>query len=126
MPAMSILIIDDEEDFVDMVKMRLEAMGCKVAVAYDGEQGLAKINSQKIDVVFLDVVLPDIDGMDILKAIKKDKSAPQVFMMTAYSTDARAKQARLLGADGYFSKDVDIKKEVEEAIGKAIKIKKGN
>ena len=80
-----ILVIDDEPQLVDMVKMRLEANGFQVLSAKDGKEGLEKVRQEKPDLVLLDVMMPGMDGFEVFKRIKKDPKTMliPVIMLTA-------------------------------------------
>ncbi len=112
-----ILIVDDEPDFLELFSMRLEANGFKVVTAKNGIEALEKVEKEKPDAVLLDVMLPPgIDGLEVLKRIrKKDKKLP-VFMISAYSTDEMFKLAEKFGSFGYIVKTGDLQKEVEHVV----------
>ena len=85
--AKKILIVDDEEDFVDMVKMRLKANGYETSEAYNGTEGLKKAENENPDLILLDIMMPKKDGYTMLRELKvKDatKSIP-VIVLTAKS-----------------------------------------
>ena len=67
----TILIVEDEEKVAWPLKQRLEKEGFLVDVAYDGQEALKKVNERKPDLILLDLVLPVIDGMTVLKKLKK-------------------------------------------------------
>ena len=80
-----ILIVDDEVQLVDMVKMRLEANNYDVIVAYDGQEGLDKARKEKPDLIILDLMLPKMDGYKVCRMLKFDekyKNIP-ILMLTA-------------------------------------------
>ena len=65
-----LLVVDDEEDFVEMLSLRLEELGEKVTVAYSGQEGLDTLVNTPIDVVILDIKMPGMDGIEASKQIK--------------------------------------------------------
>jgi DNA-binding response OmpR family regulator len=73
-----ILIIDDEVDFVKLLRFRLEANGCFVISAYNGEAGLEEAKRNKPDLILLDILLPKLDGYSVLKKIKDDTSISNI------------------------------------------------
>jgi len=108
-----ILIVDDEADFIKMISIRLIAHGYTVITAADGKDGLAKIASEKPDAVLLDILMPKIDGLRVLKIVRKrDKDLP-IFIITAYSDQKRFRLAKQLNASGFIVKTGDLAKEVE-------------
>jgi len=109
---LKILLVDDEPMFIEMIKVRLEANDCHVESASNGKEALEKIESNSFGGVLLDILMPVLDGMATLEILrKKDKDLP-VFMLTAFSTQDRIKQAKKLGATGYLVKDGELKSEI--------------
>jgi len=85
--AKKILIVDDEKDFVDMVKIRLKVNGYETSEAYDGTEGLKKAENENPDLILLDVMMPNKDGYTMLRDLKGNvatKSIP-VIVLTAKS-----------------------------------------
>ena len=116
-----ILIIDDEEAICKGCRLALTDLNHSVDICMTGRQGLDALLSDKYDVVLLDMKLPDIDGMEILKSVRKEKSGLQVIVMTAYSTIPNAVEAMKLGAFDYLAKpfsDDELALAVEKAIEK--------
>lgn len=112
MAKMKILLVDDEPMFIEIMKTRLEADGCEVITASDGKQALDRIAQDKPDAVLLDILMPVLDGMSALEMIrKKDKELP-VYMLTAFSTEDRIKEAKRAGASGFLVKDGELKEEI--------------
>ncbi|MDI6758876.1 MAG: response regulator [Candidatus Omnitrophota bacterium] len=108
-----ILIADDEPDFLQMVKMRLETNGYEIITASDGKEVLDKIKADKPDAVFLDILMPQLDGLKVLREIRKrDKKLP-VFMITAFSNEERFELANKLNASGFIIKTSDLSKEIK-------------
>lgn len=112
-----VLVIDDETDFLNLLKIRLEANDYDVVVAAGGKEGLEEIKKKKFDAVLLDILIPGFDGFEVLKKIKRlDKTLP-VFMITAFSTKERFKMANKLSAAGFIVKTNDLKEEIEQITG---------
>ena len=108
-----ILLVDDEPDFVELIKYRLEANDYQVETAATGKTALKMLVNAEFDAVLLDILMPEIDGIEVLKTIRKtDKSLP-VFMLTAYSDKAKFKLANESGASGYIVKTSDLQKQIE-------------
>ena len=108
-----ILVVDDEVDFLEVVKLRLEASGYEVVTAKSGEEALAKIKAEKPAVVLLDILMPGIDGLEVLKRIRKTDENLPVYIITAFSTEERFKVANRFGASGFIVKTDDLGKEVD-------------
>ena len=107
-----ILVVDDELEFLKMIRMRLEANYYEVVTATSGAEALDKVSKYKLDAVLLDILMPGIDGLEALRRIRKmDESLP-VYIITAFSTDERFKAANKLGASGFIVKTDDLAKEV--------------
>ena len=104
-----VLVVDDVPDNVDILQMRLEAQGYEVATAADGEAGLAAIREKLPDLVLLDIQMPKMDGIEVVKAVKADETLPftPVIMVTARA-DAKDVVAGIeAGGDDYLTKPVD-------------------
>jgi DNA-binding response OmpR family regulator len=98
-----ILVIDDEVSICDLLKINLEAEGYEVFTSYNGRDALSKIESMKPDLLILDLMLPEIDGLDICKKVTTENPIP-IIMLTA-KTDLVDKVLGLeLGADDYITK----------------------
>ncbi|WP_182870018.1 response regulator transcription factor [Rhodopirellula sp. JC639] len=84
-----IVVIDDDRGIVLGVQMRLRHAGFEVAVAYDGTEGLELIRSQNPDLVLLDVQMPNLDGLSVLKSLREDPDlvTPPVIMLSASLQD---------------------------------------
>lgn len=101
---MRILVVEDEERIADFVNRGLENCGYSVELAHTGEAALAKLRSADYDLVILDLILPDMDGLSILGKLRARKSSPPVLILSARSTlDDRVKGLEL-GADDYLIK----------------------
>jgi len=74
----TILIIEDDEFFRDLVDKKLISEGFDVAKAVDGEEGIKKIKEEKPDLILLDLLLPNIDGFEVLERIKKDPATASI------------------------------------------------
>jgi len=132
MPITNVLIIDDEKRFLQTTRKLLEKQGYTVYTATDGLSGITRLRVKRIDVVILDVKMPGMDGVEVLRKIKADFPLVEVVMLTGHSTVESAIEGLQLGAFDYLTKPCDIpvliqkidaagdkKKSAEEKIRKA-------
>jgi DNA-binding response OmpR family regulator len=101
--AVRVLIIDDDVRLFELLSSYLEQNGVSAARAPDGEQGLTRLASATFDAIFLDVMMPGLDGLEVLRKIR-EKSAIPVIMLTAKGDEADRVVGLELGADDYLSK----------------------
>ena len=99
-----VLIVDDEEEFVEALAERLTIRDYDVTKSLTGEDALEKVRHYNFDVVILDVRLPGMDGIDILKEIKRIKPLTEVVMLTGHATVESAIEGMKLGAFDYLMK----------------------
>jgi DNA-binding response OmpR family regulator len=99
-----VLLVDDEKDFVEMLGLRLEDTGEIVTAAYSGQECLAVLEKNEIDVVILDIKMPGMDGIATLKEIKNKFPLVEVIMLTGHGTTESAVQGMKLGAFDYLLK----------------------
>ena len=104
MKSLKILIIDDEEVICNACHLILSERGHFVELKTDGAAGIKALQSNNYDVVLLDMMLPDMEGMEILKMIKQKPVHASVIVITGYSTVENALKAMKLGAADYLSK----------------------
>ena len=102
-----ILVIDDDSQIQELLKMFLENNGCEVAVASTGEKGLAKVRKSNFDLVLLDIILPDAGGVEVLKNIKKISPNAPVLMITGGTDVDIAESCLRDGAVDYITKPFD-------------------
>ncbi len=98
-----VLVVDDEKTLVKALSFNLEKEGFKVEQAYDGEEALQKVFDLKPDIVVLDLMLPEIDGFEVCRQIRKKLEVP-IIMLTARSEDIDKVLGLELGADDYLTK----------------------
>jgi two-component system alkaline phosphatase synthesis response regulator PhoP len=104
--AVKILVCDDERSIVRLIQVNLERQGWEVVPAYDGKEGLEKIRSEKPDIVVLDVMMPYMDGFEVLKNLRRDPQTQNlpVVMLTAKAQDKDVFEGYHYGADIYLTK----------------------
>jgi two-component system alkaline phosphatase synthesis response regulator PhoP len=101
-----ILIVDDEADIVKMLEYNLKKEGFRVISALDGHAGLKAVEKQRPDIIILDLMLPEIDGLEVCRSLRqnRDTMAIPVIMLTAKSQEADKIVGLELGADDYITK----------------------
>jgi two-component system sensor histidine kinase/response regulator len=110
MPASKILVIDDQPINVQLLKRKLEREGLQVAAAYNGREGLEAIERNKPDLILLDVMMPDMDGIEVcqrLQANEATRSIPVIFI-TARTTKESKLEGLAVGAVDYITKPIDL------------------
>lgn len=98
-----ILVVDDEKPISDIIKFNLVKEGFTVITAYDGEEAVAKVKQSQPDLVLLDVMLPKLDGFQVLRKIREQCATP-VIMLTAKEEEVDKVLGLELGADDYITK----------------------
>ncbi len=99
----TILVVDDEQKIVTLVRDYLEHAGFRVLVAGNGKIALALARSEKPDMVILDLGLPELDGLDVTRSLRKESNVP-ILMLTARSEESDKLVGLELGADDYITK----------------------
>ena len=103
-----VLIVEDEKAIVDLIAFNLKREGYEVQEAYDGQQGLEKAQAQDIDLVLLDVMLPYMDGFEVLRRLRQKSDVP-VLMVTAREEERDKILGLETGADDYITKPFSTK-----------------
>jgi CheY-like chemotaxis protein len=106
-----ILVVDDEPEFVEMIRMRLESAGYEVLEANDGYDGLAKARGQNPSLILLDVMMPGLDGFRMLQKLRQDPDTNPipVVMLTAKGESKSILKAQQHGARDYLIKPIESK-----------------
>ncbi len=115
-----ILIIDDEVEFATTLCQRLKLRKFEVEEAHSGNEGLAILKDFVPNIVFLDLKMPDMSGLDVLAEIRSVQPQSKVVMLTGHGSGAAGKQALAMGAVDYLMKPVDFReliKRVTELTG---------
>lgn len=104
--AKKILVVDDERHIVRLVEVNLARAGYDVATAYDGVEALEKVKSEKPDMIVLDVMMPRMDGFEVLKRLQADPETQDipVIMLTAKAQDADIFRGWSSGVSSYLTK----------------------
>lgn len=123
----TILIVDDEKDFCTVLSDSLSQDRYRVVTAFNGKTALQLAKKEKPDLILLDIKMPGMDGIEVLKKIKKMWKEIAVIMFTAFGTLETAREAMKLGAYDYVTKPVDLfflKSLVKEVLGGVTKGKR--
>ena len=102
--SQKILVVDDGQSIVTLLKYNLETAGYIVEVAYDGEEALKKVETEQPELIVLDVMLPKKDGIEVCKTIRSDKNLVPILMLTAKDDEFDRVLGLELGADDYMTK----------------------
>jgi DNA-binding NtrC family response regulator len=113
-----VLLVDDEEQFLDALSQRLEARGLKVDAVTSGEDALNQVEDRNFDAIIVDLAMPGIDGIETLKRIKEKRPDLEIIILTGHATVKSGIEAMKLGADDFLEKPVDLN-ELLEKIGEA-------
>ncbi len=104
-----ILVVDDERNIRNNLGMVLEAEGYKVDTVSNGDDALLRVKEGRYDIVFADIQMPKMDGLELLRYLRGLRPKMQVVMLTAYGTAKRAVEAMKLGAVDFLEKPFDPK-----------------
>lgn len=116
-----LLIVDDEEDIRDMLRRHFQFLGYEVDTAENGDKALKIMANTWYDVVISDIMMPVMDGVDLLRNIKKDYPMTHVIMITGYVTMANILSCMRHGADTCIYKPLEELSELEEAVKYAVR-----
>ncbi len=103
-----ILLVDDEKEFVRTLSERLQTRNFESSIVYDGEQAIEYIKSDQPDVMVLDLMMPGIDGIEVLRQVKRDYPNVEVIILTGHGSKNEEELAEDLGAFAYLNKPVNI------------------
>jgi DNA-binding response OmpR family regulator len=123
MKQLKILVVDDKKVIGDFFDLTMGYYGHQITVAHDFLHALEAIRRDQFDIAFMDMMLPDKDGVEILKEVKAVVPSLPVVMMSGYSLDEKRQEARRLGAVDCLKKPFevdDIRRVVKAAIGQEI------
>ena len=108
MSKFNVLLVDDEEELVNALAERLQIRGLNPEIALNGEQALQVVQDRVPDVMVLDLRMPGIDGLEVLRRIKKAHNQIEVVVLTGHGSEKDREIALRLGAFDYLQKPVDI------------------
>jgi DNA-binding response OmpR family regulator len=119
---LKVLLVDDEEELVQALSERLRLRGFDVVVALSGEQALSILQETAPDLMVLDLKMPGIDGMDVLRTARQVTPQVQVIMLTGHGSEKDREAAMRLGVFDYLQKPVDIT-ELVAALNRAAAVR---
>ena len=122
MEKAQILLVDDEKEFTDVLKERLEIAGYAVTACYSGEQALKHVQAQEYDVAIVDLIMPDTDGITTMHRIKIIRPLMECIVLSGQGTLRMAVEAMKQGAFEFLEKPCDLK-VVTQTIDEAFKRK---
>ncbi len=104
-----ILVVDDQLDIVNLIRISLEMMDFEVLQALNGEAALKMIRANQPDLVLLDIMMPGMDGLTVCRSVRKDPKTMDIpiIMLTAKGASIDQEEARLAGSNGYIIKPFD-------------------
>jgi len=108
---MMVLVVEDEPSFVQALRVALDREGFEVVVAEDGRTGLERFRDRKPDIVLLDLMLPGMPGLDVLRAVRRESATP-VIVVSAKDHESDVVAALELGADDYVTKPYSVRELV--------------
>jgi DNA-binding response OmpR family regulator len=103
-----VLVIEDDRDIAQLVKIHVEELNCRVTLAHDGLDGLAQAESGSFDLVILDLMLPGLDGLEITRRLRARPNYTPLLMLTAKSSELERVLGLELGADDYLTKPFSV------------------
>jgi DNA-binding NtrC family response regulator len=116
MAGEKVLLVDDELEFTRALSERMQSRGVEVDTAADGQEALAKVKDRIYDVIILDLQMPGMDGIEVLKKLIEGNPVRQVILLTGHATVEKGVEAVKLGAADFLEKPVDIKTLMEKIV----------
>ena len=103
-----VLLVDDEKDFVEALGERMRVRGMDVSTSVSPKEALKKIEEESYDVVVLDLLMPEMDGIEVLKTIKEKKPEIQIILLTGHGSIEKGVEAMKFGAMDFIEKPADL------------------
>lgn len=124
-PKASILVVDDEENLHEALRLNLELEGYEVTSAYDGNEALKKINNEYFDLIIMDIMMPEVDGISVTETVRVNNNEVPILMLSARNSSADRVLGLKKGADDYLAKPFNLEElllRVDKLIQKNKKI----
>jgi DNA-binding NtrC family response regulator len=106
--AEKVLLVDDEKDFLEVMAERMAARGIEVSTASSAAEAIRLAEKESFDAIIVDLMMPEMDGIEALKLLKKEKPESQVILLTGHATLEKGIEAMKLGAVDFLEKPADI------------------
>ncbi len=113
-----VLLVDDEEDFLEVLAERMTSRGIEVSTATSATEAIRIAENESFDAIIVDLMMPEMDGLEALKLIKEKKPESQVILLTGHATVDKGIEAMKLGAVDFLEKPADLS-QLTEKIKKA-------
>jgi DNA-binding response OmpR family regulator len=104
-----VLIVEDDIDIVNLLKLHLEDLDCEISTAQTGTEGMESINSNSFDLIILDLMLPGVDGLEICRQVRANKNYTPILMLTAKAEEIDRVLGLESGADDYLTKPFSVR-----------------
>src|SRR5690606_14041473 len=105
---LSVLLVEDEENLHDALKLNLELEGYEMTSAYDGSEALKKVQQEYFDLIIMDVMLPEVDGITVTENIRLQNNEVPILILSAKDTSADRVYGLKKGADDYLTKPFNL------------------
>ena len=112
--SIKLLLVDDEKDFTEILSERMVARGYAVEIADSGQTAIEKVKKHTFDAIILDLAMPGMDGIEVLKILLKENPDFQIIFLTGHATLEKGIEAVKLGAVEFMEKPVDIDTLIEK------------
>jgi DNA-binding NtrC family response regulator len=121
MDQIKVILVDDEVEYVTTLSERMRMRGMETHIAFDGEKALEMVKTQSFDVMVLDLKMPGIDGLTVLKSLKKSHPDINIIIITGHGSDDERKKAYEHGAFMYMQKPISLEELTEHIKNACIK-----
>ncbi len=122
----NILLVEDEENLHEALRLNLEMEGYEVTSAFDGKEALAKIGNEYFDLIIMDIMLPEVDGISITESVRVNNNEVPILMLSARNSSDDRVLGLKKGADDYLTKPFNLEElllRVSKLINKNMKLK---
>jgi DNA-binding NtrC family response regulator len=116
-----VLLVDDEEEFTEVLSERMKSRGLDVDITNTGSAAIKKVKARSYDAIILDLAMPEMDGIEVLKHLLKENPDLQIIFLTGHATLEKGIEAVKLGAVDFMEKPVDIAKLLEKVEAAMVK-----